>query len=227
MPRKDVATELFAYDRALAAKHGNVLLIGIDEAGRGAIAGPIAAAAVILPENVVIAGLNDSKKLSEMMRERIAAAVKEHALAWAYVELDAAFIDEQGINPANIAAMKMAAEQCYDQLAEKGICRPLLHVIDQVGGWPKGTLYPYVMMSKADATSLSVAAASVIVKTHRDHKMRQLATEFPHYDLAGHKGYINPTHMEEMRTHGRVRGLHRFSWRVKGLDSFEESTTNE
>jgi ribonuclease HII len=178
---------------------GEACVAGIDEAGRGPLAGPVAAAAVILPEGYEHGALDDSKKLSEAVRERIyEELVGDGSVRWAlsYGEVDE--IEEINILRATHAAMGRAA----GALAR----RPSFFLIDglAVPGFPfrsRGVV-------KGDLLSLSIAAASVIAKVSRDRRMRAYAAEFPEYGFERHKGYGTKAHLEALRRHGPCR-IHR------------------
>jgi ribonuclease HII len=190
---------LKGYDDRLRGDYGP-LLCGVDESGRGAWGGPITAAACILPADLEIEGLDDSKKLSERKRRELAELVKQEALAWNVASIWPDEIDQWGVDWAN----------------QKAISRRTvgLFVVDQA---PKPRLFPIHMIPKADATSLVVAAASVLAKTVRDEIMDRLAKEHPDYGFERTKGYVRPLHVEAVNRFGRIDGVHRFSYRVKGL----------
>lgn len=173
-------------------------LAGVDEAGRGPLAGPVAAAAVILPEGAVIEGINDSKKLSEKKREVLFDVIKEKALSYAVCMIDAERIDEINILRATMEAMRGAVEGLE--------LRPELVIVD--GNKTPELSVPCEAVVKGDSKSMAIAAASVLAKVSRDRYMREMAREFPGYGFEKHKGYGTKEHYEAIERLG-VCGLHR------------------
>ena len=176
---------------------------GCDEAGRGCLAGPVSAAAVILPKNFYLEGLNDSKKLTHQQREKLRPIIEKEALAWAVAFVDHEEIDEINILNASFLAMHRAIEKLKIQ--------PQYLAID--GNRFKA--YPQITHSciiKGDGKYLNIAAASILAKTHRDQYMANLHQEFPHYNWKQNKGY--PT-IE-----------HRNAVIAKGLSPFHRKTFN-
>jgi ribonuclease HII len=185
--RKDAG--LYGYERALA-RRGLTPIAGVDEAGRGACAGPLVAAAVILDRP--IAGLADSKLLTEKRREACFDLIMENAVDVSVVSIPPADCDRWGIQCANIEALRRA-------LARLSV-RPAYALTD---GFPvDGLGIPGLAMWKGDRVSASIAAASVIAKVTRDRAMVQLHNDFPAYDFATHKGYVTAVHEKAIRTHG-------------------------
>lgn len=176
----------------LALSGGIGLLCGIDEAGRGPLAGPVVAAAVILPENVLFSGLNDSKKVSETVRERLYDEITEAALAWGVGVVSAERIDEINILEATREAMCQAVEAM-------GL-RPDYILIDAVE--IKGLAIPHRGIVKGDEICLSIAAASIIAKVTRDRIMTALGKEYPAYGFEIHKGYGTARHYEALSAEG-------------------------
>lgn len=162
-------------------------LAGVDEAGRGPLAGPVTAGAVILPSDVDIPELRDSKKLSEKKRDALAPKVRELALAYAVVHVSAQEIDEINILQASLVAM----ERCIEELRVKAEAV----LVDGNKKMPnyKGIQMPLV---KGDDKSLCIAAASILAKTERDAYMYELDEKYPEYGFAKHKGYPTKAHME-------------------------------
>lgn len=180
---------LYGYERALI-KRGLTPIAGVDEAGRGACAGPLVAAAVILDRP--IPGLADSKLLSEKRREVCFELIMENAIDVAVVSVPPADCDKWGLHRANIEALRRA-------LARLSV-RPAYALTD---GFPvDGLGIPGLAMWKGDRVSASIAAASVIAKVTRDRAMVQLHDEYPAYDFATHKGYATPVHQAALRAHG-------------------------
>lgn len=189
---------LYGYERALE-RRGLTPVAGVDEAGRGASAGPLVAAAVVLDRE--IPGLADSKLLTAARRERCFDLVMERALAVEVVVISAEECDRMGIQPANIEALRRA-------LARLSV-RPGYVLTD---GFPvDGLGVPGLAMWKGDRVAASIAAASVVAKVTRDAMMVDLHERYPHYDFATHKGYTTPTHETALRQHGPCPE-HRRTW---------------
>jgi ribonuclease HII len=187
------------FERA-ARKLGWMRIAGIDEAGRGALFGPVVAAAVILNPKRRIVGLDDSKKLTAERRTELAARIREHALAWAVAEVDAQRIDAWNIYQASRQAMAAALQQLPTT--------PDYLLIDAM---QLDVLIEQKSLIKGDARSISIAAASILAKTHRDARMEEWDAVYPQYGLAHHKGYATPDHLEALRKHG-PSPLHRYSF---------------
>jgi ribonuclease HII len=181
---------------------GYLRIAGVDEAGRGPLAGPVVAAAAILPQGWRLEGLDDSKKIAdEARREELAAAIQREAVAWAVARAEVEEIDALNIRRASLLAMRRAVEAL-------GVV-PDYVLVDafQVPECP----LPQQGIIKGDARSLSIAAASVLAKTARDRWMRELDAQYPGYGLAEHKGYPTAEHVEALRTKG-VLPIHRRSF---------------
>ncbi len=179
-----------------------VLVCGVDEAGRGPLAGPVSAAAVILDPDNPIAGLADSKKLSERQRERLAPVIRERAIAWAvaYAEVDE--IDRLNILQATLLAMRRAVLSLT--------VHPRQVLVD--GLYCPQTGIPSQAIIKGDSKVAAISAASILAKTARDALMMELHVEYPHYGFADHKGYPTVAHLAALRLHG-VSNVHRKSFR--------------
>lgn len=188
--------------------HQGILEAGCDEAGRGCLCGPVACAAVILPDDFDCPGLNDSKKLSEKKRKELRPIIEEKALAWAVVMVDAEEIDRINILNASIEGMHRA----LDNLKIKP-----QHVLVDGNRFKPYKDIPHTTVVKGDATFMSIAAASILAKTHRDELMEKLAEKFPGYDWEVNKGYPTKAHREAISRLG-LTSLHRrsFSWQPKG-----------
>ena len=158
---------------------------GIDEAGRGPLAGPVCAAAVILPQDLVIDGVNDSKKLSEKKREQLFIEIKEKAIAYGVAFVSQEVIDEINIRQATHLAMQNAVDQLK--------VLPDYLIVDGNDGLPFSVSSEYIV--KGDAKSQSIAAASILAKVSRDHLMVELDEKYPMYHFAKHKGYCTKLHM--------------------------------
>jgi ribonuclease HII len=187
------------FERA-ARKQGWMRIAGLDEAGRGALFGPVVAAAVILNPKRRIVGLDDSKKLSPDRRAELAPRIREHALAWAIAEIDAQRIDAWNIYQASRQAMTAALEQLSIQ--------PDYLLLDAMH---LDVLVEQKSLIKGDAKSVSIAAASILAKTHRDARMEEWHTVYPQYGLAQHKGYATPDHLDALQKFGATP-YHRFSF---------------
>jgi ribonuclease HII len=188
------------YERAARAT-GAKVVAGVDEVGRGALFGPVVAAAVILPEGCRIPGLRDSKQLIAEERERLARIVERKALAIAVEEIDAETIDRVNIYQATRMAMTAA------------VCRLSLqpdHLL--IDAMRLDFACSQTSIIYGDSLSISIAAASVVAKVYRDSRMRQLDREYPQYGLASHKGYSTPEHKQALAAHG-PSPLHRRSFR--------------
>lgn len=180
------------YDRRLAAECG--IVCGTDEAGRGPLAGPVCAAAVVLPEGLVIPGLDDSKKLSEKKREALFEVILREALAYGIAEASPEEIDEINILAASLLAMRRAVEQVCQTIA------PGIVLVD--GNRVTDFGVPCRSLVKGDGISPSVAAASVLAKVTRDRLMKELDREYPVYGFAKHKGYPTKEHRQAVRDYG-------------------------
>ena len=179
-----------------AVSAGCTRICGCDEAGAGPLAGPVYAAAVILPLGVVIPGLDDSKKLSEKRREALFPVIQEAAAAWAVSWVDAQEIDQTDILSARMKAM----QQAMDQLEPKAD----FALID--GNRDHGRSFaitaPHRCLVKGDSLSASIAAASILAKVSRDRWMIQAAEKYPEYQFQRHKGYGTKLHYELLRRYG-------------------------
>ena len=183
-----------------ARKLGWMRIAGLDEVGRGSLFGPVVAAAVILNPKRRIVGLDDSKKLQAERREELAARIREHAVAWAVAEIDASRIDAWNIYQASLQAMTAALRQLSVQ--------PDYLLLDAV---KLDVLIEQKSIIKGDAKSVSIAAASILAKTHRDARMVEWDVVYPGYGLAQHKGYSTPEHLDALRRLG-PSPLHRHSF---------------
>ena len=182
----------YNFDREYYTSYGPVC--GTDEAGRGPLAGPVVAAAVILPDGCVIDGLDDSKKLTEKKREKLYDIIIEQALAYAIIEVSPEEIDRLNILRASLTAMQRAVDKVRETLP------PAVVLID--GNQQADFGVPSFTVVKGDSISQSIAAASVLAKVHRDRLMEKLAEEYPLYGIAKHKGYPTPEHKLAVYEHG-------------------------
>ena len=183
-----------------ARQHGWLRIAGIDEAGRGSLFGPVVAGAVILNPRRRIVGLDDSKKLSADRRGELALRIREHALAWAVAEIDAARIDAWNIYQASRQAMMAAVSQLHPL--------PDYMLLDAM---ELDLPIEQKALIHGDARSVSIAAASILAKVERDHRMEEFDQVYPQYGLAQNKGYGTSEHLAALRRHGPTP-LHRFSY---------------
>lgn len=184
-----------------AFEKGYTYICGVDEAGRGPLAGPVCAAAVILPKGHIIEGVNDSKKLSEKKRDALFDVIKEEALSYSIALVYQDVIDEINIREATKLAMKKAVEGLD--------ITPDFVMVD-------GNFFPEVSMDaqyviKGDAKSMSIAAASILAKVTRDRFMLEMAEKYPEYQFAKHKGYGTKLHYEMLDEYGPSE-IHRQSF---------------
>lgn len=183
---------------------GIQLICGVDEAGRGPLAGPVCAAAVILPPHVEIPGLNDSKKLSDKRRRELFPIIKEQALAYGIALADHKEIDEINILQATYLAMERAISKLQ--------IRPEAAIID--GNRAKNFGLPVETVVHGDSRSASIAAASILAKVTRDDYMLEQAKEYPQYGFEIHKGYGTKAHYAALEAHGACP-IHRLSFLKK------------
>ncbi len=187
--------DFWQYEREAAAR-GKKLVCGCDEAGAGPLAGPVYAAAVILPVGAEVPGLNDSKKLTEKKREQLFSVIQQKALCWSVASVSAEEIDRTDILSARIKAMQLA----IDGLAQK----PELALIDgnRDRGKTAAISTEHICIVKGDSLSASIAAASILAKVSRDRCMVEMAEQYPQYSFERHKGYGTKLHYELLRTYG-------------------------
>jgi ribonuclease HII len=190
----------FALENA-ARRRGALRIAGLDEVGRGPMFGPVVAAAVIFSRGCRLHGLTDSKQLTEKQRNEFDAAIRACAEGWAIAAVDVETIDRINIRRASLLAMRMAVEQLL--IAPDYLLIDGRDTID----WPCAQR----AVIGGDARSISIAAASVLAKVHRDRLLVELDAVYPGYGLARHKGYCSPEHMEALRRLGPTP-LHRKSY---------------
>lgn len=188
---------------AALAKHGLGPVVGVDEAGRGACAGPISIAACVLPDRAIsdLDALDDSKKLTAKKRAELYPLVKKHALAWNVLFISAADIDAFGIQHANVSGMRRVVAALD--------LRPGFVLIDALK--VPGFTAPSLPIIGGDAAARCIAAASVLAKQARDELMAQLDSRYPEYGFAAHKGYGTARHLDAVRRHGGCPE-HRYSY---------------
>lgn len=220
---RDIAklAEMKAHEDELRAE-GYRYIAGIDEVGRGPLAGPVYAACVILPEDFDVPGINDSKKLSAKKREELSDVIKERAVAWGIGIADNNEIDELNILEATKTAMKRAIATVRDMLAERGLLSAeggkhaqdmlLIDAVKLDAGMPSESII------KGDEKCLCIAAASIVAKVARDSFMTEMDSVYPGYDFAGNKGYGTAKHYEGLRALGKTP-IHRKTF----LKKFDEN----
>lgn len=189
-----------------AKSKGYKAVCGVDEAGRGPLAGPVCAAAVILPENTIIDGVNDSKKLSEKKREALSDVIKSSARSYCIAYATVEEIESMNILNATMLAMKRAVEGLdvkADYAMIDGNRLPDLNIDSE-------------FIIKGDAKSMSIAAASILAKVSRDRLLREYAKEYPEYQFDKHKGYGTKAHIEALKKYGPCP-YHRMSFLGKIL----------
>lgn len=200
----------YEYEKQAVAE-GYSLVCGVDEAGRGPLCGPVCAAAVILPMDCEIEGINDSKKLSEKKREALFSVITEKAIAYSVAMVDAATIDEVNILQATFMAMRQAVETLS--------VRPDMALID--GNRTPGLDMAERTIVKGDAKSISIAAASILAKVTRDRYMLEVDKKYPEYAFAKHKGYGTKLHYEKIAENG-ICPEHRRTFLKKILGECDE-----
>lgn len=196
----------FAYEKAARAR-GFTRICGIDEAGRGPLAGPVFAAAVILPPDCMIEGLDDSKKLTEAKREALFTEIQQKASAYSIAFATEQEVDEINILQATYLAMTRACQ---------GLPEPADYALVDGNQMPPLLGIPGETVVKGDATSASIAAASILAKVSRDRVMAELDRQYPEYQFAKHKGYGTKLHRELLQKHGACP-IHRRSFLKKIL----------
>lgn len=185
---------LYSFEREICAQREASLAVGLDEVGRGPVAGPLAVGAVVLPPEPQISGLNDSKQVKPESREAIAAEIKRTALAWSVQYIEPSFIDEHGMTASLICAFKRAIEDVERQ----GVA-PDVVLLD---GNPLHLDAREVNVVKGDGKCASIAAASIVAKVERDALMCRYAQEYPGYGFADNKGYASAAHIDAIKRLG-------------------------
>jgi len=196
-------TDLFTYERKYLAE-GKFLIAGVDEAGRGPLAGPVSVCAVIMPQNDIIEGVNDSKKLTEKKREELYLQIIEKAICVKNVFADAETVDTVNILNATKNCMKEAINTLF----------PIPHVV-LIDAVKLDLIYPSVSIIHGDALSYSIGAASIVAKVLRDRLMVKYAEKYPEYHFEQHKGYGTALHIEMLKKYGPCE-IHRKSF-IKGF----------
>ena len=195
--------QLFLFDRNIEETKKAQFIAGFDEAGRGPLAGPVSTAGVILPSDYENDRINDSKKLTDKERRELAEEIKEHALAYSITLVDVNTIDTINILEADRKGM----EECLKELLKQ---YPIDYIITDY--MKLHTDIPLLSIAKGDATSQSVAAASILAKVTRDDYMIELDKKYPVYGFKKNKGYGTKAHIEAIKKHGFVKGVHRLTF---------------
>lgn len=190
---------------------GYLYIVGIDEAGRGPLAGPVVASAVLLPPKYENPLIDDSKKLTANQRKELASEIKNSALSYKIVIIETKLIDELNIYQATKKAFEDALS---------GINVPFDIVLTDA--MKINTVHPYDPLIKGDARSLSIAAASILAKVTRDEIMIELDKKYPHYDFKRNKGYPTKKHLEALETYGPIKGVHRFSYKPVAKTQYQQ-----
>jgi len=202
MKKRRGSSQVFADPENYWRGQGVGLIAGVDEAGRGPLAGPVVAAAVIMPGQLHLPDLRDSKRLPSETRETLDAEIRTRALAYAVMEVGAREIERLGILAASLKAMALAVKALH--------VLPEMVLVD--GHQPLPLDYPQQPVIQGDARCPAIAAASVLAKVHRDRRMAAYHRLYPQYNFARHKGYATPEHLEALRCWGPC-ALHRRTFR--------------
>ena len=184
-------TDLLLYE-SMARENGYQFIAGVDEVGRGPLAGPVVAAAVILPDGLILSGIQDSKKMTPKGRERAFGVINEKALSIGIGVVSHRFIDKANILKASLEAMKRAVSFLEPA--------PQYVLVDGIHKFPD--LIPQKCIKKGDQLSLSISAASIIAKVYRDNIMCSLHMQFPEYGFRQHKGYGTALHLNALKRYG-------------------------
>lgn len=198
----------WAYEKELFNQGINIIG-GVDEVGRGPLNGPVVTACVVLPQDFVLDGLTDSKKLTEKKRDQYYDYIIKHAVAYATGECSPEEIDKYNILEATKLAMKRAIDKVKEQIKLEYV------LID--GNMKLNLELPYKSIVKGDAKSISIAAASVVAKVTRDRMMYELDKKYPEYGYGKHKGYPTKAHLEAIEKYGLIDGYRKSFGPVKAL----------
>ena len=201
--KQTVQVDLWEIERSCKERRYQ-LICGADEAGAGPLAGPVYAGAVILPEGLILEGLNDSKKVTPKRRDRLFEEIQEKAIAWAVASVDEKEIDVINILNARMKAMEMAIQALKPA--------PDYALID--GNRDKGITIAHETVVKGDGRSANIAAASILAKVSRDRYMEEMAKLYPEYEFERHKGYGTKLHFELLMKYGPCP-IHRRSFLKK------------
>lgn len=191
-------------------KQGMKLIAGIDEAGRGPLAGPVVVACCIMPENSMIEGVNDSKKIAEKKREKLYDSIVEEAISYGIGIIGQSEIDEINILQATKKGLTIAIEETQKKLIEKNLSKPDIILVDALTKIDTDGI-PYKSIIHGDAISYSISCASIIAKVTRDKMMKQWDEVYPQYGFSKHKGYGTSAHIQAIKEYG-LCPLHRRSF---------------
>lgn len=194
---------MYSFERSLCGENPHAVVVGLDEVGRGPLAGPLAVGAVVLPADLKIAGLNDSKQVKPADRECIAAEVKRVALAWDVHYVEPSYIDDHGMT----ASLRLAFSSAVKAIEQAGV-RPDVILLD---GNPLHLDPREVNVVKGDGKCASIAAASIVAKVERDALMCRYAESYPEYHFAENKGYASQVHIDAIERVG-LSPIHRKSF---------------
>lgn len=194
---------MYSFERSLCGENPHAVVVGLDEVGRGPLAGPLAVGAVVLPADPKIAGLNDSKQVKPADRERIAAEVKRVALAWDVHYIEPSYIDDHGMT----ASLRLAFSSAVKAIEQAGV-RPDVILLD---GNPLHLDPREINVVKGDGKCASIAAASIVAKVERDALMCRYAESYPEYHFAENKGYASQAHIDAIERVG-LSPIHRKSF---------------
>lgn len=194
---------MYEFERGICEKRAGSVAVGLDEVGRGPLAGPLAVGAVVLPPEPRIAGLNDSKQVKPEAREVIAAEVKRIAIAWDVQYIEPAYIDEHGMT----ASLRLAFSRAVEAVERSGVAIDVV-LLD---GNPLHLDAREVNVVKGDGKCASIAAASIVAKVERDALMCRYAEKYPEYAFAENKGYASQAHIDAIKEHG-LCPIHRASF---------------
>lgn len=204
---KERLYQMESIERDLRLKFGITRIAGVDEAGRGPLAGPVYAASVILPEGCYIEGLNDSKKLSETKRKMLYDIIIDKAISWSVFSVDEKTIDSINILNATFLAMNGAVDNLKTV--------PEYVLVD--GNRIKDMKHPCTTVVKGDAKSINIAAASILAKVSRDNYITEIAEKYPQYGFDAHKGYGTKAHVDAILKYGPCE-IHRKTFLKKILE---------
>ncbi len=196
-------SKLFEFDQKIRKAERITNIVGLDEAGRGPLAGPVATAAVVLPKDYQNEMINDSKKLTDKERRILFEEIKKVAVAYRVILVPVETIDEINILEADRKGMQECLKDIEDTIDVEYVITDYMNL---------KTVHPLLSIAKGDATSLSVAAASILAKVTRDDYMIKISEKYPQYDLAKNKGYGTKKHLDALKHFGYVKGLHRVSF---------------
>lgn len=202
-----------ALERSLQ-NQGYQNIAGVDEVGRGCLAGPVFAAAVVLPTDNALSGVNDSKKLSPKQRETLFEKITAIALDWSVASVTAEEIDQINIHQASLKAMALAVAQLTGLQPDYVLIDGRFKLPVALGKFPEGRLpFPQRAIIRGDSTCYSIAAASIVAKVTRDRWISEAGREFPEYQFERHKGYATQIHRRAIQQYG-LTPLHRRSFRI-------------